>query len=30
MAWGDRERCLNLVFSGNGRVEDEKEKEERL
>jgi len=28
MAWGDREGWLNLVFLGDGRVEDEKERDE--
>ena len=29
MAWRDRERALDFVFLGDGRVEDEKERDER-
>jgi len=29
MEWRDRERRLNFVFLGDGRVEDEKERDER-
>jgi len=29
MAWRDREGWLNFVFLGHGRVEDEKERDER-
>jgi len=29
MAWRDRERCINFIFLGDGRVEDEKEGDER-
>jgi hypothetical protein len=30
MAWRDRERWLTFMFSGDGRVEDENEKVERI
>jgi len=30
MAWSDREQSLNIVFLGDGRVEDEKERDERV
>jgi len=29
MAWNVREGCLKMVFLSNGRVEDEKERDER-
>jgi len=29
MAWRDRERCLNFVFLGDGKLEDEKERDDR-
>jgi len=29
MAWRDREGLLNFEFLGDGRVEDEKERDER-
>jgi len=30
MAWRNRERRLHFVISGDGRVQDEKENEERI
>jgi hypothetical protein len=30
MAWRDREQSLNFIFSGDGRVEDENEKADRI
>jgi len=29
MSWRDREGGLNFLFLGNGRVQDEKERDER-
>jgi hypothetical protein len=30
MAWRDREGLLNFVFLGDGRIEDKKERAERV
>jgi hypothetical protein len=30
MAWRDREGSLNFVFLGDGRIEDRKERDERV
>jgi hypothetical protein len=30
LAWGDREGRLNFMFLGDGRVEDKKERDERV
>jgi len=30
MAWRDRERWLNFIFLGDGRIEDKKERDERV